>query len=190
MNLGTPLKVAVVTGLAFALTGCTGDDPTPPPSTSGTTQGSSTTSPTPKPTDQSALVFDATLPAVKASTTGTLKGTAATLNIGDVVAGPNGTTVTFWITGAPATINEMTGTFRWANYPTLVDTAGKKVMAPLLYTDSKGEPQCFCTSVSERRTTPQPRTVAYPPLDPSLKSIQVKLEGFPKPATVPIARQS
>ena len=174
----TTMKVAAAAALVLALTACNGDDPQTPPTTSGTTKSGSP-SESPKASDQSAVVFDAKLPSVKASTTGTIQGGPATLNIGDVAAGPQSTTLTFWITGAPASINEMTGTFRWANYPTLVDTVGKKVLGPLLYTDSTGKPQCFCTSVSERRSTPQPRTVSYPPLAASLTSIQVKLDGFP-----------
>ena len=176
------------------LTACTGDAGDPGPSgssassdSSATGPGSTAPGPTLTPVDRSALVLRARLPAVAGTSTGSLDGDPATLEVAEVRATARGTRLTFWYTGAD-TVLLRRGDRGWTTWPTLVDVEGEKVYEPLTYVDHEGDTRCLCTDAGYIRGVPQPRTVLYPPLPERLDGVEVRHEGFARPVAVPVTR--
>ena len=182
--------VLALSASVASLGACTGDDPDPTPS--GSASGTSP-SPTPSAADQSATVLTAQLPAVQGSTSGSLDNAplgshAATLNIAQVRATPEGTLLIHWYTGPDTRLLLSQGERGWENLPTLVDLAGKKVYEPVTFTSTQGDQKCICTDAAYVRGTPQPRTILYPPLPEAATTIQVRQAGFETPISIRVTR--
>lgn len=193
-NRRSTLSAAAACLLTFSVTGCSSDakpQPTTASASASETSASSSSSSATSAvagTDQSAAILSATLPAVKGSLDGKVDQTPATLNVADVRVNKRETILTFWHTGDDKMLVSY-GEYSWERLPTLVDQAGKKVYSPLTFINWEGDTVCMCTDAAYIRGVPQPRTIAYPPLDESVTSIDVKQEGFEKPITVPVTRE-
>ena len=173
-----------------SLGACTGDDPDPTPSGSAS---ATSPSPTQSASDQSATVLTTQLPAVQGSTSGSLDNAplgshAATLNVAEVRATPEGTLLTHWYTGPDTKLLLSQGERGWENLPTLVDLAGKKVYEPVTYTATQGDQKCICTDAAYVRGTPQPRTILYPALPDTVTTVEVRQAGFDKAVSIPVTR--
>ena len=171
-----------------ALAACTDDTPEPSPSGSGSSSATASSAPAFVPSDQSAKVLAATLPAVQGSAKGTVGKQPATLNVAEVRAPAGGTLLTFWFSGAQAAPLGDQGEKSWENQPTLVDVAGKKVYEPFTFTHSRGETYCLCTDAAYARGDAQPRTIYYPALPDTVTTVEVRQAGFDKPISVPVTR--
>lgn len=178
------LTVAVATAL---LSSCTGDDPEPTNSPNGTGTSSASPPPSTPPTDQSALVLGAQLPAVVGSSSGEIGRTPATLNVSGVQATAGGTILTFWHTGNDKLLVDA-GDLSWEAQPVLVDPAGQKVYEPVTFVDDKGDTRCLCTDAAFIRGIAQPRTIYFPDLPDTVTSIEVRQAGFDTPVSVPVTR--
>lgn len=183
------VTLAVSALAAMALLGaCTDDSPGPTPS--GSSSSSPTASGTPSfvPSDQSAKVLAAQLPAVRGSVTGTLSTEPATLNVAEVRASTHGTVLTYWFTGPDTSLLGDQGEKSWENQPTLVDVTGRKSYEPFTFTHDRGETFCLCTDATYVRGVPQPRTIYYPALPDTVTTIEVRQAGFDQPIRVAVTR--
>lgn len=180
------LVVSAVAAIAL-LGACTNDadDPTPTGSSSASATASATSAFVPS--DQSATVLAAKLPAVAASVKGTLNNREVTLNVAQVRAAPHGTVLTYWFTAPDAPLVSGPGEKSWEGQPTLVDATGKKIYEPFTFVHNRGETFCLCTDGGYIRSVPQPHTVSYPALPETVTTIDVHLAGF-KDMAIPVTR--
>ncbi len=170
-----------------ALSSCTGDDPEPSASPTGSASSSASTTPSTPLSDQSALVLGAQLPPVAGSSTGEVAGTPATLNVASVVATKGGSVLTFWHTG-PEKMLVNRGDLSWEAQPVLVDVAEQKVYEPVTFVDERGNTRCLCTDAAYIRAVPQPRTIFFPELPDTVTTVEVRQAGFDKSISVPVTR--
>lgn len=166
---------------------CTDDSPDPTPSGSASSTTSASPSASFAPSDQSAAVLAAQLPAVKGSATGTVSNQPVTMNVADVKATSGGTLLTYWFTGTEALLPGQSEK-AWENLPTLVDPAAKKSYEPFTFTHARGETYCLCTDGAAVLGVPQPRTIFYPALPATATTIEVRQAGVADAITVPVTR--
>lgn len=187
----TRSRVALTVSAVAAVTmlgACTDDTPEPTPSGSSSSSPSASSTPSFVPSDQSAQVLAAQLPAVQGSAKGTVSKAPATLNVADVKATAGGTLLTYWFTGPDTTLLADQGEKSWENLPTLVDVSGKKIYEPFTFTHNRGETYCLCTDATYVRGVPQPRTIYYPALPDTVTTIEVRQVGFDTPVSIPVTR--
>ena len=187
----TRSRVALTVSAIAAVTmlgACTDDTPDPTPTRSSSSSPSASATPSFVPSDQSAKVLAAQLPAVQGSAKGTVSKEPATLNVAEVRATSAGTLLTYWYTGADTSLLGDQSEKSWENQPTLVDVAGKKIYEPFTFTHNRGETYCLCTDATYVRGVPQPRTVYYPALPDTVTTIEVRQAGFAKPIRIPVTR--
>lgn len=189
-------RFAVVAASALVgcavVTGCTTDTPTPPPSGSASSDGAS-----PQATmgsDQSDLVLGYTQEVTdQGSMTGSLylnPGKTFTLHVGEVVAGPSSTIVTYWFSGDNQALVRVDSDNWQTSVPTLVDPVGKKKYTVTLFDQPRlGRPAGVFPNVWSATSTPQPFTVAYPVLPDSVTSVEVTLKGFTPTVTAAVTRK-
>lgn len=195
MSTGTPAATgrsrvalaAVAIAAITTLAACTDDAPGPTPSGNGNSSETATPSPSFVPSDQSAKVLGAQLPAVKGSATGTIANKPVTMNVADVRATSAGTVLTYWFTGTDASLAGQ-GQKSWENLPTIVDPAGKKSYEPFTFVHARGETYCLCTDAASVLGVPQPRTIYYPALPDSVATVEVRQAGVADAITVPVTR--
>lgn len=183
-------RVAVAVGALAAvavLGACTDDSPDPGPSGSASSTASAAPSASFVPSDQSAAVLAAQLPAVKGSAKGTVGNQPVTMNVADVKATSAGTLLTYWFTGTEALLAGQSEK-AWENLPTLVDPAGKKSYEPFTFTHARGETYCLCTDAAAVLGVPQPRTVFYPALPAGATTVEVRQAGVADAITVTVTR--
>lgn len=170
---------AALVGSAM-VSGCT-NDAAPPPQP-GSTASDATESTAQMGTDQSATVLSYT-PTVteQGSVTGTMSlnpGKTVTLHVGEIVAGPSSTMVTYWVTGDGGLLVKVDPTTWDTTMPTLIDPIGKKEYTVTLFAHPRGGTAGIFPYVFTAATNPQPFTVAYPALPDSVTSVEVTLDGF------------
>lgn len=170
-----------------ALSSCTGDDPEPSVSPTGSASSSASTTPSTPLSDQSALVLGAQLPPVAGSSTGDVAGAPATLNVATVVATKGGSVLTFWHTGTEKMLTNA-GDLSWEAQPVLVDVGEQKVYEPVTFVDEQGDTRCLCTDAAYIGGVPQPRTIFFPQLPDTVTTVEVRQTGFDKPISVPVTR--
>ena len=170
-----------------ALSSCTGDEPEPTASPTGSASSSASATTSTPLGDESALVLGAQLPPVAGSSTGDVAGASATLNVATVVATPGGSILTFWHTGTERMLVNA-GDLSWEAQPVLVDVAEQKIYEPVTFVDEKGDTRCLCTDAAYIGRVPQPRTIFFPELPGDVTTVEVRQAGFDEPVIVPVTR--
>lgn len=176
--------------LCAAATGCTATSTPQPSPTADATPPEPTMG-----TDQSDAVLGYA-PTVReqGSTTGNMDSLPrvqeVTLHVGDVIAGPSSTMVTYWLSADPELSSVVGATpAQWQNLPSLIDPVGKREYSITLFQKPDGDyPIGLFPPVWQARAEPRPFTVAYPALPESVTSVEISHELF-DPITVEVTHK-